>query len=210
MAEYENRTKDSARTEEAREMPEEAGGEEGMKASGQAPWRPPKVGWRMIKTMLAATLIALAYSFWGRNPCFACIGAVFGMGNVLAVGRTSGGNRFIGTIMGGVIALLFYPMYHYEMWGIPSWVYLSIGLLVLLYIGELLGAVGGIQPGAVVFYVVILTVPEATYIQYTLNRMLDTGIGVAVALGLDRILPSPKEEAPIPLFGRRTRGGDRQ
>ncbi len=152
--------------------------------------------------MLAATLIALVYSLWGRNPCFACIGAVFGMGNVLAGGLKSGGNRFIGTIMGGVIALLFYPMYHYELWGIPSWIYLSIGLLILLYIGELLGAIGGIQPGAVVFYVVILTVPEATYIEYTLNRMLDTGIGVAVALGLDRLLPSPKEEAPVPLFGR--------
>ena len=174
----------------------------GVKEKKGGSWRPPKVGWRMIKTMAAATLIALAYSFWGRNPCFACIGAVFRMGNVLAGGLKSGGNRFIGTIMGGLIALLFYPMYHYELWGIPSWIYLSVGLLILLYIGELLGAIGGIQPGAVVFYVVILTVPEATYIEYTLNRMLDTGIGVAVALALDRLLPSPKEEAPIPLFGR--------
>ena len=47
-----------------------------------------------------------------------------------------------------------------------------------------------------------MTVPESTYIEYTLNRMLDTGIGVVVALGLDRLLPSPKEEAPVPLFGR--------
>ncbi len=165
-------------------------------------WRPPKIGWRMIKTLLAAALIALAYSTQGRNPCFACIGAVFGMGNVLVGGSKSGGNRFIGTIMGGVIALLFYPMYHYELWGIPSWIYLSIGLFVLLYIGELLGAIGGIQPGAVVFYVVILTVPEATYIEYTINRMIDTGIGVFVALGLDRLLPSPQEEPPVPIFGR--------
>ncbi|MCI8402343.1 MAG: FUSC family protein [Lachnospiraceae bacterium] len=193
---------------EYREKGRTQGNTAGQRKEENVSWRPPKVGWRMIKTMLAATLIALGYSIWDRNPCFACIGAVFGMGNVLTGGLKSGGNRFIGTIMGGVIALLFYPMYHYELWGIPSWIYLSAGLLILLYIGEMLGAIGGIQPGAVVFYVVILTVPEATYIQYTVNRMIDTGIGVAVALAFDRALPSPKEEAPVPLFGGRDEPGE--
>ena len=166
-------------------------------------WKLPRVGWRMIKTMISATLIVAAYSLWDRNPCFACIGAVFGMGNVMMDGMKSGGNRFIGTIMGGVIALLFYPLYHDELWGVPGWIYLTAGLLILLYIGEMLGAIGGIQPGSVVFYVVILTVPETSFVTYTVNRMIDTGIGVALSLLIDRVFPSPKEEAPIPIFGRK-------
>ena len=38
------------------------------------------IGMRNVKTALTATLCALLYFPFGRNPTFACIGAVFGMG----------------------------------------------------------------------------------------------------------------------------------
>lgn len=41
----------------------------------------PKIGMRNVKTALAAALCALVYYFLDRNPTFACIGAVFGMGS---------------------------------------------------------------------------------------------------------------------------------
>lgn len=40
----------------------------------------PKVGMRNIKTAIAAALCAVVYYAWGRSPAFACIGAIFGMG----------------------------------------------------------------------------------------------------------------------------------
>ena len=41
---------------------------------------PLHVGQRNLKTALAASACALAYFFLERNPAFACIGAIFGMG----------------------------------------------------------------------------------------------------------------------------------
>ena len=41
----------------------------------------PTIGKRTLKTMLSVGIIILVYTLLDRNPCFACIGAVFGMGN---------------------------------------------------------------------------------------------------------------------------------
>lgn len=152
--------------------------------------RLPRVGLRVIKTILSVTVIYLLYDAFGRNACFACIGAVFGMGNALSEGRRSGGNRFIGTFVGGLIAIPFYPLYHTPPFGIPAWFYLTLGLFCVLYISQLLGVNGSIQPGTVVFYVVILTVSQSRFLGYTLNRIIDTGIGVAVSLLISRLWPS--------------------
>ena len=76
----------------------------------------PKIGMRNIKTALAASLCALLYFFVGRSPCFACIGAIFGMGADMENSKLHGGNRLFGTIIGGFLGmgllsiyLQFYP-----------------------------------------------------------------------------------------------------
>ena len=109
--------------------------------------RLPPVGFRTIKTIISATLIAIIYSFFDRSACFACIGAVFGMGNRFNGGLTAGGNRFIGTLIGGLVSLPFYLLYHEYSELIPQWVYVSVGLLLLMYICQLTHAYGGVQPG---------------------------------------------------------------
>ena len=74
------------------------------------------IGQRNIKTALAATLCALIYFLADRNPTFACIGAIFGMGSDMDNSRLNGGNRFFGTLFGGLLGMglfrlyiLFYP-----------------------------------------------------------------------------------------------------
>ena len=149
---------------------------------------------RVIKTVFSATVVCMIYNFIGRNPCFACIGAVYGMGGTLRGGLQSGGNRFIGTLVGGLIAIPFYWLYWTEPFGIPGWAFVAVGLFILLYISQLLGTLGGIQPGSVVFFVVLMTVAEHAFVIYTINRIIDTGIGVLFALGVNTLWPSPLEE----------------
>ena len=69
------------------------------------------VGQRNIKTALAATLCALLYFLVGRNPTFACIGAIFGVGSDMDNSRLNGGNRFFGTIIGGLLGMLLFRLY---------------------------------------------------------------------------------------------------
>lgn len=157
----------------------------------------PHVGARMIKTVVAATLVALVYGMTGRNACFACIGAVYGMGNVFRGGLQSGGNRFIGTLIGGVFAIPFYWLVNLSPFHIPQWVWLAVGLFLVLYASAMFGAHGAIQPGTVVFFVVIYTVAESRFVSYTIARIIDTGIGVLVALVISKLFPSPYEQEQL-------------
>ena len=154
---------------------------------------PPKIGGRTFKTLMSVTLIAMIYSLIDRNACFACIGAVFGLGSTLKGGIKAGGNRFIGTFAGGMVALPFYWLYHNTSFYFPEWAYLPIGIFLLIYLSQVLNIQGGIQPGAVIFFVTIYTVAESTYISYVIARIIDTGIGVAFSLLINHLWPSPYE-----------------
>ena len=78
---------------------------------------------RIFKTLGAVLLVCAAYGLLGgRNPCFACIGAVFGLGSFWREGVRHGGNRFLGTLLGGLVVIPFYWLYANRPFGLPgSW-----------------------------------------------------------------------------------------
>lgn len=69
------------------------------------------VGWRTIKTAVTAMLVALVYSLIGRNPAFACIGVIFGMGTDMPDSIKNGGNRLFGTLIGGLLSIVVFWIY---------------------------------------------------------------------------------------------------
>lgn len=152
----------------------------------------PGLGLRSIKTALAVTLAALLYAFFpSRNPTFACIGAVFGMGSDMEDSWRSGGNRFVGTIIGGFIGMSLYWLEHCL---IPAGSYflclplLFLGILILVSLSVLFSWPGAVQPGSVVLCIILFNTP-ADHISYAIDRMVDTGIGVAIALFINFLLP---------------------
>lgn len=163
-----------------------------MSHTGQSPRRLPKVGMRNIKTALAAALCALIYYFLNRSPAFACIGAVFGMGSDLESSKLHGGNRLFGTAIGGLLAmalfrvyLIFCPEGNQTLLLVPL---VFIGVIILIWLCQIFW-VGGVQPGGVVLCIVLFNTPVDTYVSYALNRILDTGAGVVVALLVNSMLP---------------------
>lgn len=145
----------------------------------------PGLGMRSLKTAFAVALTAVLYLFLpGRNPTFACIGAMFGLGADKENSRLSGGNRFFGTIIGGVLGMLLYAAEHFIA---PQGSYLLrlplafIGTILLIMACVLCRWPGGVQPGGVVLCIILFNTPP-NHMSYAFARMLDTGIGVAVAL----------------------------
>ena len=69
------------------------------------------VGWRNIKTSVTAMLVAMAYCLIGRNPAFACIGVIFGMGTDMPDSIKNGGNRLFGTLIGGLLSIAVFWVY---------------------------------------------------------------------------------------------------
>lgn len=154
------------------------------------------VGQRNIKTALTATLCAMLYFLVDRNPTFACIGAIFGVGSDMDNSRLNGGNRFFGTIIGGLLGMLlfrlyiiFYPTGQKE----PLMLlFLFVGVVALILISQTFNWPGAVQPGGVVLCIILFNTPVATYISYSISRMIDTGVGVAVALFVNWALPREK------------------
>ncbi len=69
------------------------------------------IGMRNVVTAISATLCALIYMPFGRNPAFACIGAVFGTGTNMGTSWLYGGNRLFGTIFGGLVGMALFSIY---------------------------------------------------------------------------------------------------
>ena len=150
------------------------------------------IGLRNLKTALSASLCALIYYFLNRNPAFACIGAIFGMGANMDHSKLHGGNRLFGTIIGGFLGmalyrfyLIFYPQGDNHFLLVPL---LFVGVVILIVLAQIFW-VGAVQPGGVVLCLLLFSVGPDDYILYSLNRMLDTGIGVVMSLLINWLLP---------------------
>lgn len=157
----------------------------------------PGLGFRSMKTALAAVLTATLYAFLpNSNPTFACIGAIFGMGADMEESRRSGGNRFFGTIIGGLIGLGLYWLEHlifpegYYWLRIPL---VFLGIVIMISLCVLFHWPGGVQPGGVVLCIILFNTP-AHHIDYAIHRMIDTGVGVVIALLVNYLLPRNRLE----------------
>jgi uncharacterized membrane protein YgaE (UPF0421/DUF939 family) len=164
----------------------------------------PAIGKRVYKTCISALLVALFYRYalGGRNPCFACIGAVYGMGSSFKEGFLNGFNRFVGTLLGGLMVIPFYWLCQNAPsvipW-IPAEIYMVAGLFATMALNLAFGAPSAIQPGTVVYFVVMYTQPEYGYISYTLARIIDTGVGAAVSLAFSALFRHEPDKSGISL-----------
>lgn len=159
--------------------------------------RRPTVGMRTIKTATAAAICALIYYFLDRSPAFACIGAIFGLGTSMEHSKLNGGNRLFGTAIGGVIGMALFRIYlffHPEGGRSLLLVFLVfVGTILLIVLCQIFW-VGGVQPGGVVLCILLFNTPVDTYISYALNRIFDTGVGVVVALFINKYFPRHRVE----------------
>lgn len=152
----------------------------------------PKVGLRLIKTCISCLLVSLVYMYLlpNRNPCFACIGAAYAMGSHIHEGFKHGFNRFVGTLLGGLMVIPFYWLYYNQPLGIPASIYMVVGLFCVIYINIVFGANNAVQPATVVYFVVLYTQAPTVYVSYTIARIIDTGIGAAFSILVNIVTPS--------------------
>ena len=64
-----------------------------------------------------------------------------------------------------------------------------MGVVLLILVSQIFHWPGAVQPGGVVLCILLFNTPVETYISYSLNRIVDTGIGVIIALLVNWLLP---------------------
>ena len=66
---------------------------------------------------------------------------------------------------------------------------LFIGVVLLIVASQVFHWPGAVQPGGVVLCIILFNTPVETYVSYSVWRMIDTGVGVALSLLINWLLP---------------------
>ena len=174
--------------------------------------RIPKVGMRTIKTAVAVMLSYLLFvpfdlmyreeygGIWGQmGPLYACIACIVCMQSSLGQTVRQGVSRLIGVAIGGalgVLALTLGPVLSH-----PAVQTLTLGAVCVagIWTGLLLKRPAACPMACIVPCVILIgghTGVERYY--YAAARIIETVVGVAVAFGVNALLPDHRrEEGPL-------------
>ena len=144
-------------------------------------------GMRVIKTCLAITICLIIEYFRGTSmPYHSSIAAIVCMQPTLKSTFTTAVDRTIGTLIAGLYGYLFITLFHQQLQlGFNSLNYfILIGLLTLplMMLMIAIKKQGGLAITVVVFLVVVINAGETDPLNYTIERVVGTLIGIGVAL----------------------------
>lgn len=144
------------------------------------------IGMRNFKTAVAvffcviiSKLLKLEY------PFYATIAAVVTMQNSVTASIKAGGNRMLGTFVGaliGMICALIEP---------GSAIIASLGIIIVIYLCDRLKWNESIAIASIVFSAIMLNVKQNNAVTYSVNRLLDTFIGITIAIIVNFIIFPP-------------------
>ncbi len=166
----------------------------------------PGIGQRMIKTAIAVFICLLIYILRGYRGMViqSTIAAIICMQPYVSDSKRLAVNRIISTVMGGVWGLLYLllmqmlPALGSNM--LVAYLLMALGVVAVLYTCVLMKQADNATLSAIVFLCVIITYPVVeTPLQQTFDRLLDTIIGVCVAVFINMV-HLPKVKHPENVF----------
>jgi uncharacterized membrane protein YgaE (UPF0421/DUF939 family) len=144
-------------------------------------------GMRVIKTCLAITICLIIEFFRGTSmPYHSSIAAVVCMQPTLKSTFKTAGDRTIGTLIAGLYGYLFITFFIQQMQvSLNSLSYFTlIGVMTLPLMMLMIGVKkqGGLSITVVVFLIVVINAGATNPLNYTIERVIGTLIGIGVAL----------------------------
>lgn len=128
-------------------------------------------------------------SMYQIGPFYACIAAVICMQSSVEQSVHQGVSRLIGTGVGGCVGLLILLLAGEESGPLLFGLFLSLGVLITIWLCSLLGQPAACSIGAVVCCAVLMSHSGPDRYLYTLARMAETTVGILVAVLVNHLLP---------------------
>lgn len=154
-----------------------------------------KIGMRNIKTTLSVFLCLLIFEIINReNSIFACIAAVICLQNTIDDSMKTGRARVIGTIIGGVVgAMVLFIVNTFFDNRILIFI-IPIGIMILIKICVSINMRQSVVICCVVYLSIMITKNHDNgYLLYTINRVVDTSIGILIALLVNKYVGIPEK-----------------
>jgi uncharacterized membrane protein YgaE (UPF0421/DUF939 family) len=146
-----------------------------------------KIGMRSIKTAISVFIcLILSKLFNVEYPFYAAIAAVISMQSSITNSLKVGKNRMLGTFIGAVVGLLLALIKP------ESIILTSIGIIIVIYICNLLKWKGSVSIAGIVFISIMVNLGERDPLFYSINRLADTLLGIIVAMAVNYFIVPPK------------------
>ena len=159
------------------------------------------IGMRIIKTVLAVFACSIIGWLRGEMTFFSMIAAVLCMQNSAEKTFTTSFNRIIGTALGGLygVVVLFIETHVHAQNIMPLYCLIVSLMLIPVILTTILIKKPSVAAFSCVVFLstTIYHVGDADPYTYALNRMLDTAIGIVVALIVNLAMPGPKQKIPL-------------
>lgn len=136
-----------------------------------------KVGLRNIKTAISVMITMLIINLLGSGDYFyACIAASITMQASVYESFKAGRDRMIGTTIGAIIGVVLAMIQ-------PANILLvGIGIISVIYLCDTFGYKQSISIACIVFIAIMVNLKFVTPLQYGVNRLLETFLGIAVTV----------------------------
>ena len=162
--------------------------------------QPPKIGLRIVKSAAATFICFVIYLLRGQQgvPFYSAIAAILCMQPYVSNSVKTALNRTIGTLIGGfcgMLVLLFERSFIPHDWPLLQYLLVSVMILPLIYITVVIKKPMASYITCVVFLSVTISHgADVNPYLFTMNRILDTLIGIFVSLGVNMIhLPQKRD-----------------
>ncbi len=158
------------------------------------------VGMRNVKTTLAVAICIIVYWYVDRpgGLILACIAAIVSMQSTIEEAMSESVKRIAGTLFGGILGAVLVSINSVHTGRIINLLAAALGTMLIIFLCNLLGYPQIISMSLVVFLIVVFD-PSLTHpFSYAMNRVLDSGIGIAISVVINLIIrkPKPIEAAP--------------
>lgn len=160
----------------------------------------PNIGLRTLKTALG---IFLCLVLFPNEPFFACMTVLFCIQNTLDESIKAALTRSLGTILGGLIGLIFLCLCRYvKTFALPEFmmkliIYLliAVGIIITIHCCNLLKHPMWITIACIVFLGVTTANADKAPLFYTLNRIIETLFGMTIGLLINYFVTPPKKNS---------------
>lgn len=159
----------------------------------------PTIGLRTIKSAISVFLCLLLFPDF---PFFACLTAVICLQDTVANSVKIGIHRGAGTILGGIIGLIFLLFCKLISSSVPThivsklliYLIISIGIIAVIYCCNLINLPGSINISCIVFLAVTTAHAYERPLYYAMDRTIQTLFGILVSILVNKYINPPKEK----------------
>lgn len=152
----------------------------------------PRIGMRIIKSALAVFICFVIYLIRGEGlPFYSTIAAIMCMQPGISNTRVASRNRIIGTFVGGIFGMFLLVIERKYMNGINEiyrFLLISVAIIPVIYTSVLLEHKQASHTSCIVFLSVVVNhAADVSPYTFTISRIIDTLIGIFVALAINGI-----------------------